>query len=94
MPKQTGEQLLIIRQLVLPTSGIGGTHRPGGIINADHISRLMTKKFGDGSESLYAPAYVENVALRDTLLQNRTIRETLDRARKADIASGWYWQYE
>ncbi|ENP2200641.1 sugar-binding transcriptional regulator [Salmonella enterica] len=66
--------------------GIGGTHRPGDIINADHISRLLAKKFGGSSESLYAPAYVENVALRDSLLQNGTIKETLDRARKADIA--------
>lgn len=66
--------------------GIGGTHRPGDVINADHISRLLSKKFGGSSESLYAPAYVENVQLKDMLLQNGTIKETLDRARKADIA--------
>jgi DNA-binding transcriptional regulator LsrR (DeoR family) len=66
--------------------GIGGTHRPGDIINADHISRLLAKKFGGSSESLYAPAYVENMQLKELLLQNGTIKETLDRARKADIA--------
>lgn len=66
--------------------GIGGTHRPGDVINADHISRLLAKKFGGSSESLYAPAYVENMQLKELLLQNGTIKETLDRARKADIA--------
>ncbi|EAU4681500.1 sugar-binding transcriptional regulator [Salmonella enterica subsp. diarizonae] len=66
--------------------GIGGTHRPGDVINADHISRLLAKKFGGSSESLYAPAYVENIQLKELLLQNGMIKETLDRARKADIA--------
>ena len=66
--------------------GIGGTHRPGDVINADHISRLLARKFGGSSESLYAPAYVENPQLKDLLLQNGTIKDTLDRARKADIA--------
>lgn len=66
--------------------GTGGTHRTGDVINADHISRLLAKKFGGSSESLYAPAYVENIQLKEMLLQNTTVRETLDRARKADIA--------
>ncbi|HBR1893745.1 sugar-binding transcriptional regulator [Klebsiella quasipneumoniae subsp. similipneumoniae] len=66
--------------------GIGGTHRPGDVINADHISRLLAKKFGGKSESLYAPAYVESPYLKQLFLQNGTIKETLDRARKADIA--------
>ncbi|MCC5348698.1 sugar-binding domain-containing protein, partial [Staphylococcus aureus] len=67
-------------------SGIGGTHRPGDAINADHISRRLAKKFGGSSETLYAPAYVENRALRDSFMQNGTVKETLDRARKADVA--------
>lgn len=66
--------------------GIGGTHRPGDEINADHISRLLAKKYGGISESLYAPAYVENSALKAAFMQNGTIKETLDRARRADIA--------
>ncbi|MFZ4834390.1 sugar-binding transcriptional regulator [Rouxiella sp. Mn2063] len=66
--------------------GIGGTHRPGDVINADHISRLLAKKFGGSSETLYAPAYVENPEMKNFLLSNSTIKETLDRARKADIA--------
>ena len=66
--------------------GIGGTHRPGDAINADHISRRMARKFGGISETLYAPAYVENRALKQAFMQNGTIKDTLDRARKADIA--------
>lgn len=66
--------------------GIGGTHRPDDAINADHISRRLAKKFGGSSETLYAPAYVENRALKQAFMQNGTIKETLDRARKADIA--------
>ncbi|AKG67656.1 MULTISPECIES: sugar-binding transcriptional regulator [Serratia] len=66
--------------------GIGGTHRPGDAINADHISRRLAKKFGGSSETLYAPAYVENRALKEAFMQNGTIKETLDRARKADVA--------
>lgn len=66
--------------------GIGGTHRQGDVINADHISRLLAKKFGGTSESLYAPAYVEDARLKDAFQKNSTVKETLDRARKADIA--------
>ncbi len=66
--------------------GIGGTHRPGDAINADHISRRLARKFGGSNETLYAPAYVENKALKDAFMMNGTIKETLDRARKADIA--------
>lgn len=66
--------------------GIGGTHRPGDAINADHISRRLAKKFGGSSETLYAPAYVENRSLKEAFMQNGTIKETLDRARKADVA--------
>lgn len=66
--------------------GIGGTHRPGDAINPDHISRRLAKKFGGSSETLYAPAYVENRTLKQAFMQNGTIKETLDRAGKADIA--------
>jgi len=46
----------------------------------------LAKKFGGSSETLYAPAYVENPEMKNFLLSNSTIKETLDRARKADIA--------
>lgn len=66
--------------------GIGGTLRDGEFIDADHISRNLAKKFNATSETLYAPAYVENKQLKKAFLQNRVIKETLERARKADIA--------
>jgi DNA-binding transcriptional regulator LsrR (DeoR family) len=67
-------------------SGIGGTLRDGELIDADHISRNLARKFNGSSETLYAPAYVENGEVKHIFMQNRVIKETLDRARKADIA--------
>ncbi|WP_392559490.1 sugar-binding transcriptional regulator [Orbus mooreae] len=66
--------------------GIGGTLRDGELIDADHISRNLARKFNGTSETLYAPAYVENRELKKAFLQNRVIKETLERASKADIA--------
>lgn len=66
--------------------GIGGTLRDGELIDADHISRNLARKFNATSETLYAPAYVENRDLKKAFLQNRVIKETLERASNADIA--------
>jgi len=55
-------------------------------MNSDHICRRLAARFGGESETLYAPALVESPAIRDVLLQNDTVRQTLDRARRADIA--------
>lgn len=66
--------------------GIGGTHRPGDWMDADHISRHLARKFNATSETLYAPAYVENRELKHAFMQNRLIKDTIDRASKADIA--------
>lgn len=66
--------------------GIGGTHRDGEMIDADHISRHLAKKFNATSETLYAPAYVENREMKKVFMQNRLIKDTLERAAKADIA--------
>jgi DNA-binding transcriptional regulator LsrR (DeoR family) len=66
--------------------GIGGTHRSGNAINADHICRQLAKKYDGISETLYAPAYVEDITVKETFMRNGTVKETLDRARRADIA--------
>lgn len=66
--------------------GIGGTLRDGELIDADHISRNLARKFNAASETLYAPAYVEHRELKKAFLQNRVIKETIERASKADIA--------
>ncbi|AFI47081.1 sugar-binding transcriptional regulator [Pasteurella multocida] len=66
--------------------GIGGTHRIGPPIDAGHICRNLARKFNGTNETLYSPAYLEKPEFRDIFLQNGVIKETLDKARKADIA--------
>ncbi|MCQ8239362.1 sugar-binding transcriptional regulator [Rhizosaccharibacter radicis] len=65
---------------------IGGSLRAGEYMNADHICRRLAARFGGESETLYAPALVTNASLRAELLRNDTVKLTLDRARRADIA--------
>ncbi|MGL4381379.1 MAG: sugar-binding transcriptional regulator [Vibrio sp.] len=65
---------------------IGGIHPRGGMFNADHICRQLAKKYGGSSETLYAPAYAENREQKRVFMQNSTVKQTLDLARKADIA--------
>jgi DNA-binding transcriptional regulator LsrR (DeoR family) len=66
--------------------GIGGIHPRGGMFNADHICRQLAKKYGGTSETLYAPAYAENREQKQVFMQNATVKQTLDLARKADVA--------
>ncbi len=66
--------------------GIGGIHPRGGMFNADHICRQLAKKYGGSSETLYAPAYAENREQKLAFMQNATVKQTLDLARKADVA--------
>lgn len=65
---------------------IGGSLRAGEPMNPDHICRRLASRFGGESETLYAPAYAGNTEIRDTFLRNETVRSTLDKARRADIA--------
>lgn len=65
---------------------IGGSYRGGETMNADHICRRLAARFGGESETLYAPALVSQADVRDQLLANDTVRQTLDKARRADIA--------
>lgn len=67
-------------------SAIGGSLRAGEIMNPDHICRRLASRFGGESETLYVPALVDNTAVRSALMQNETVRQTLDRARRADFA--------
>jgi DNA-binding transcriptional regulator LsrR (DeoR family) len=67
-------------------SSIGGSLKAGEGLNSDHIARRFASAFGGQSETLYAPAYVTDPELRALLLQDSTVRQTLDRARHADMA--------
>ncbi|CAH0535102.1 Transcriptional regulator LsrR [Vibrio stylophorae] len=66
--------------------GIGGIHPGGSQYNADHICRQFAKVYGGVSETLYAPAYAETKEQKSLFMANSTIKDTLDRARKADYA--------
>ena len=74
------------RRSVTFVSAIGGSARAGETMNPDHIGRRLAIRFGGDSETLYAPALVANMALRDALYQNETVKLVLDRARRADAA--------
>ncbi|WP_439259085.1 sugar-binding transcriptional regulator [Lonepinella sp. BR2930] len=66
--------------------GIGGVQRTGEPVDADYICRTLANKFSGTNETLYSPAYLESKEVCDIFMRNGVIKETLDRARKADIA--------
>jgi DNA-binding transcriptional regulator LsrR (DeoR family) len=65
---------------------IGGAYRGGETMNTDHICRRLASRFGGESETLYAPALVVDPQVREALLQNDTVKRTLDHARRAQLA--------
>lgn len=65
---------------------IGGSYRGGETMNPDHICRRLAARFGGESETLYAPAMVGDVEIRRALYENDTVRQALDKARRADVA--------
>ncbi|PXW94392.1 DNA-binding transcriptional regulator LsrR (DeoR family) [Sphaerotilus hippei] len=65
---------------------IGGSYRGGETMNPDHICRRLAARFGGESETLYAPAMIDDPAVRTALLENDTVRQSLDKARRADVA--------
>jgi DNA-binding transcriptional regulator LsrR (DeoR family) len=67
-------------------SSIGGSLKAGEGLNSDHIARRFASAFGGRSETLYAPAHVTEPELRRLLLRDPTVQQTLDRARRADMA--------
>ncbi len=65
---------------------IGGTSLGGEAMNPDHICRRLAAQFGGVSETLYAPALVDSPEIVRHLTENPTVRQTLDKARRADMA--------
>ncbi|AJY38185.1 putative sugar-binding domain protein (plasmid) [Burkholderia humptydooensis] len=65
---------------------IGGFYRGGETMNPDHISRQLAIRFGGASETLYAPALVRGLQVREELLNNDAVKSTLDKARRAHVA--------
>lgn len=90
-------------------SSIGGVPRAGEGMNSDHIARRFAAAFNGRSETLYAPACVKSPQLREALINEETVQQTLNRARRADVAligigdcsetsylvkMGWYTPFE
>ena len=65
---------------------IGGSCRGGEIMNPDHICRRLATRFGGESETLYAPALVGDPGIREALINNDTVKQTLSKASRADVA--------
>ncbi|CAM3706467.1 sugar-binding transcriptional regulator [Deinococcus frigens] len=65
---------------------IGGTYLGGEAMNPDHIARRLAAQFGGQSETLYAPALMDSPEVARQLSANSTVRQTLDKARRADLA--------
>ena len=57
-------------QSITFVAGSGGATEAGETGNADHICRNLARRFGGTSETLYAPAYVPDVQLREALLRH------------------------
>jgi len=67
-------------------SAMGGSPKAKEPFNPDHICRRLAERFGGQSESLYAPAYVQTKKMRGMFINQEDVRDTLQRARRADLA--------
>lgn len=67
-------------------AGSGGATEATEGGNADHIARNLAIQFGGTSKTLYAPAFVADAKLHKSLMENDTIRRTLNLARSANFA--------
>jgi DNA-binding transcriptional regulator LsrR (DeoR family) len=67
-------------------SAIGGSPQIAAPINSNDICRRLAERFGGQSKSLYAPAYAETTAIRDSFMNHDDVGGTLETARQADVA--------
>lgn len=67
-------------------SAMGGSPRVDAPTNPNEICRALAEKCGGRAESLYAPAYVESLEIRDRLLQQEAVAHALEVAARADMA--------
>jgi Transcriptional regulator, contains sigma factor-related N-terminal domain len=67
-------------------SAMGGSPRVDTPTNPNEICRALAEKCGGRAASLYAPAYVESAEVRDSLLEQEAVRQTLDVAARASMA--------
>jgi DNA-binding transcriptional regulator LsrR (DeoR family) len=74
------------RRDVVFASAMGGSPRVDNPTNPNEICRALAERCGGRAESLYAPAYVENGEMRDRLLEQEAVAQTLDVAARASVA--------
>ncbi len=67
-------------------SAMGGSPRVDNPTNPNEICRALADHCGGRAESLYAPAYVESAEVRDQLLRQEAIAQTLGVAGRAGVA--------
>jgi DNA-binding transcriptional regulator LsrR (DeoR family) len=65
---------------------MGGSPGVAAPTNPNEICRALAAGCGGQAVSLYAPAYVESVEIRDQLLAQEAIAQSLDRAAQASVA--------
>jgi DNA-binding transcriptional regulator LsrR (DeoR family) len=64
---------------------IGATGAEAVPTDGPILAQLLSNRLGGFARYLHAPLVVDNEASRDTLLQDRNIRETMARAKQADV---------
>jgi DNA-binding transcriptional regulator LsrR (DeoR family) len=64
---------------------IGATGTEGILTDGPILARLLSNRLDASCRYLHAPLIVDSAAGRDALLEERTIQETLKRAKSADI---------
>jgi deoxyribonucleoside regulator len=65
---------------------IGATGSESNLTDGPLLAQILATCLGSSCRYLHAPLIVENKMIRDALLQDRNISDTLSRANKADVA--------
>jgi DNA-binding transcriptional regulator LsrR (DeoR family) len=67
-------------------SAMSGSPRVDAPTNPNEICRTMAERCGGRAESLFAPAYVESIEVRDRLVRQEAVAQALQTAAGADMA--------
>lgn len=67
-------------------SAMGGSPRVDAPTNPNEICRALADRCGGRAESLYAPAYVESLEIRDRLMEQEAVAHAFQAATAADVA--------
>jgi DNA-binding transcriptional regulator LsrR (DeoR family) len=79
LPEDRSKQIDVVQVL-------GSIGAPDPLIDGPDLARMAADKLGGRNYGLHAPALVEQTALRDLLLAERSVRDGLERARTAALA--------